>query len=211
MSLSRYSSRWWIFFSMVSLCKAEIIYQDLPLVPTFALAHGVLMGLAFAIIFPLGAILLRVPHSKLSIKIHIICQVLGVALMIAGLATGVRVGRIIDRLHNNAHTIVGTVVVVFLLAQPLVGVYHHRRFRATQTQSVWTFVHVWLGRIMLVLGIVNGGMGLRLAANTTAGNIAYGVLAGAFGVVYVGVAAWKGGLKLGRKEKKSPSHEEIEI
>ena len=55
------------------------------------------MGIALVVSFPLGAIILRVPPSKLSVAIHIACQLLGVALMIAGLATGIRVGKILDR------------------------------------------------------------------------------------------------------------------
>lgn len=57
------------------------------------------MGIAFVIVFPLGAIFLRVPQSKLSVSIHIACQILGVVLMIAGLATGIRVGMILDRVR----------------------------------------------------------------------------------------------------------------
>ncbi|KAL5365357.1 hypothetical protein BJX96DRAFT_169032 [Aspergillus floccosus] len=189
---------------------SNIIYEDLPLVPKYATAHGVTMSIAFVVIFPLGAILLRVPQSKISVSIHIACQILGVALMIAGLATGIRVGKILDRSHNNAHTVLGTILVVFLLVQPIIGFFHHRRFRATQQASPWTSVHVWLGRICVLLGIINGGMGLKLAANTHAGLIVYGVLAGVFGAAFVAVAGWKGGLKLRRKEKQ-PEVSQMEI
>jgi hypothetical protein len=36
----------------------------------------------------------------------------------------------------------------------------------------------------MTLGIINGGLGLRLAANTKNGEIAYGVVAGVVAVVY---------------------------
>ncbi|KAG2416925.1 hypothetical protein HFD88_008142 [Aspergillus terreus] len=85
-----------VWYILAPLCKANIIYEDLHLVPTLATAHGVSMGIAFVVIFPLGAILLRVPPSKLSVPIHIACQVLGV-LVIAGLATGIRVGKVLDQ------------------------------------------------------------------------------------------------------------------
>lgn len=38
---------------------------------------------------------------------------------------------------------------------------------------------------MIILAIVNGGLGLSLAANTHGGEIAYGVVAGVIGVVYI--------------------------
>lgn len=74
-----------------------IIYEDLHLVPAFAKAHGLVMGIAFTIVFPLGAILLRVIRSKFGVRAHIVSQLLGYVLMIAGLATGIRVGKILDR------------------------------------------------------------------------------------------------------------------
>lgn len=72
-------------------------------------------------------------------------------------------------------------MVVFFLVQPIIGFYHHRRFCATQQSSPWAFVYVWLGRIGVLLGIINGDLGLKLAANTHVGLIVYGVLAGVFG------------------------------
>lgn len=50
--------------------------------------------------------------------------------------------------------------------------------------------HKWLGRATLTLGAINGGLGLQLAANTTGGEIAYGVVVGVFFVVYFFVIAW---------------------
>ncbi|KAL4892966.1 hypothetical protein BDV59DRAFT_193477 [Aspergillus ambiguus] len=181
---------------------SDVIYQDLHLVPKFAAAHGAIMSVVFVVIFPVGAILLRVPRSEKSASIHIACQVLGVALMIAGLATGVRVGDITGQLHNNAHTILGTVVVVFMLIQPIIGFYHHRQFLSTQMTSSWTYVHVWQGRMFLLIGIINGGLGLRLAANTRVGEIVYGVSAGVFAVGFITVAILRGGLKLEKKAKQ---------
>ena len=52
-------------------------------------------------------------------------------------------------------------------------------------------IHVWLGRIAVTLGIINGGLGLRLSDNTTKGEIAYGVIAGLVWVGWVAVVIWK--------------------
>ncbi|KAL4984656.1 hypothetical protein BDW68DRAFT_190336 [Aspergillus falconensis] len=178
-----------------------IIYEDLHLVPAFAKAHGVTMGIAFGIIFPLGAILLRVIQSKYGLYAHIACQLSAYILMIAGLATGIRVGKILDRLHNNGHTILGTVIVVFLLIQPFVGFWHHHRYKKTQAAGKWAHVHVWIGRIFLLLGLINGGTGLKLADNTTGGIISYAVVAGVFAVAYISIAALRQGkVILGKKE-----------
>ncbi|KAL2833543.1 hypothetical protein BJY01DRAFT_259869 [Aspergillus pseudoustus] len=182
----------------------NIIYEDLPLVPKFAKAHGVVMGIAFGIIFPLGAILLRVIQSKFGVYAHISAQLIGYALMIAGLATGIRVGKILDRLHNNGHTILGTVVVVFLLIQPCIGFWHHYKFKKTQSKGWWTHVHIWVGRLFLLLGIINGGTGLKLADNTTGGIIAYAVVAGVFGVAYIAIAALRQGKVILKDKETEP-------
>ncbi|KAL4970414.1 cytochrome b561 domain-containing protein [Aspergillus stella-maris] len=210
----------WAWLSFASACSAQaangppqlppgIIYEDLHLVPAFAKAHGLVMGIAFGIIFPLGAILLRVFRSKYSVYVHIFFQLIGYVLMIAGLATGIRVGKILDRLHNNGHTTLGTVIVVFLLVQPLIGFWHHRRFKKTQSAGIWTHIHIWLGRVFLVLGIINGGTGLKLADNTTGGIIAYAVVAGLFGLAYITIAALRQGKVILKEKETTPETAQI--
>ncbi|KAL3436639.1 hypothetical protein BDV09DRAFT_193771 [Aspergillus tetrazonus] len=216
--MARNSTLWaislWVWLSLTGLCSAQdelpqngppqlppgIIYEDLHLVPTFAKAHGVAMGIAFGIIFPLGAILLRVVQSKYGVYAHIGCQLLAYVLMIAGLATGIRVGKILDRLHNNSHTILGTVIIVFLLVQPFIGFWHHHQYKKTQKAGRWTHIHIWIGRIFLLLGIINGGTGLKLADNTTGGIIAYAVVGGVFCMAYISIAALRQGKVILGKE-----------
>ncbi|GFG22425.1 hypothetical protein IFM61606_02285 [Aspergillus udagawae] len=167
--------------------SATILYQDLHLVPSYAKAHGILMSVAFILIFPLGATVLRLSKSKHAVWIHAGIQVIGWGLMLGGLATGLRLGKILDRLHNNAHTIFGTVIVVLMLLQPFLGTIHHWMYIRKKTRTALAPVHVWLGRILIVLGMVNGGLGLRLADNTHGGKIAYVVVAGVCGAMYL---AW---------------------
>ena len=54
----------------------------------------------------------------------------------------------------------------------------------------WAISHVWWGRIILTLGIINGGLGLMLSGNTVKGKIAYGVIAGVVWLVWVATAVW---------------------
>lgn len=71
--------------------------------------------------------------------------------------------------------------MVALLLQPFIGLLHHRRFLATEKKGLLTFIHVWYGRLLIVMGIINGGLGLQLAANSMAGKIVYSVLGGIVG------------------------------
>ena len=104
------------------------------------------------------------------------------------------------QLHNNTHPILGTVIVAGLLLQPFLGFINHWNFRKTQGPTAWTHIHVWYGRILVLLGMINGGLGLKLAANSTGGMIAYGVIAGVIGVTYL---VWRD--SSGRKLSQEPS------
>ena len=45
----------------------------------------------------------------------------------------------------------------------------------------------------MVCGVVNGGLGLKLAANSHNGIVAYGVMAGALGVLYIAIMVFRVG------------------
>lgn len=98
------------------------------------------------------------------------------------------------QLHNNAHTILGTIVVAALILQPFLGFIHHWRFKKTGSHTVWTTIHKWYGRVFMLLGIVTGGSGLALASDSPAyskaGMVVYAVLSGMIGIGLVGLWAW---------------------
>lgn len=56
-----------------------------------------------------------------------------------------------------------------------------------QRRGMFGHIHLWYGRILIVLAVINGGLGLQLAANTRNGEAAYAVIAAFMGVFYVGV------------------------
>jgi uncharacterized BrkB/YihY/UPF0761 family membrane protein len=58
------------------------------------------------------------------------------------------------------------------------------QYRKIQRRGIPGLIHIWYGRIIIALGIINGGLGLQLAANTAKGNVAYGVIAGVIVVIY---------------------------
>lgn len=98
---------------------------------------------------------------------------------------------LIFRQLNFYHPIIGIVVVSLLAFQPVIGLLHHRLYKTSSNPTGWSTLHVWLGRLVITLGIINGGLGLRFAADTTKGEIVYGVFAGLVWLVWVGVSLWK--------------------
>jgi len=77
--------------------------------------------------------------------------------------------------------------VGLLFFQPLLGMLHHRLLRKKGYRTVWGYWHIWYGRILLILALVNGVLGFQLAANTLRGMIAYEVIAAVILLVYVTV------------------------
>lgn len=86
---------------------------------------------------------------------------------------------------NNAHPIIGIVVFVMLAFQPLLGWIHHRQFKRYQRRQMASHLHLWDGRIAIVLGIVNGGLGLRLAGARDTLKLAYTIVAAILGGAWV--------------------------
>ena len=92
---------------------------------------------------------------------------------------------------NFYHPIIGIVVVSLLAFQPVIGLLHHRLYKTSSNPTFWSVIHMWLGRLLITLGIINGGLGLRFAADTKNGEIVYGVIAGLIWLVWVSLTFWK--------------------
>jgi len=162
-------------------------------------AHGIIMGTTVVLLFPLGAIFMRLGTSA---WMHAVWQLFSLAALVAGLGLGVKLAQMRSYLFNNTHTIFGVVIAGLFLLQPLFGITHHIQYGRNQSRAGVSYLHIWYGRILMVLAIVNGGLGLKLAANTKHGEIAYGVVAGVVGLIYILFAIFrrKGGSSVLRKD-----------
>ena len=76
-------------------------------------------------------------------------------------------------------------MVGLLLIQPPLGLFHHYVYNPDHRRTIWAIGHVWWGRVIVTLAIINGGLGLQLSGNTTKGEIAYGVIAGVIWLAWV--------------------------
>lgn len=111
-------------------------------------------------------------------------------------------------LYNNSHTIIGTVVVLMMLLQPLIGLIQHLRYRETRKRSAWNLLHQWYGRVLILLAMINGGLGLQLANNTTGGKIAYSVVAGISGTSFIGLIVWS---EMRRRKERNEGPSDIAL
>ncbi|KAJ6003454.1 hypothetical protein N7451_006001 [Penicillium sp. IBT 35674x] len=154
------------------------------------IAHGVLMVVSFVILFPFSALLLHLSSSSNIVKIHAGLQLFALVVAIVGLGLGVSMAR---QIHNlvHYHIIIGIVVVASLaLFQPAMGLLQHRFFRKTGGKGPFAYMHRWFGRIMIILGVINVGLGYQFTGvgdpdAPRSAVIAVGVMTGIIGVVYI--------------------------
>lgn len=114
---------------------------------------------------------------------------------------------------KTTHTLFGTVVIALFALQPVLGFVHHSYYKKHATRGVVSYAHIWYGRILMVLGIVNGGVGLQLAGAEDSFVIAYSVVAAVIFVAYavVKLLAMLRTQRMGRegpnmRREKSSSH-----
>jgi Eukaryotic cytochrome b561 len=182
------------------------------------LAHGWLSSVAFVVLFPLGAIIVNVAQGGFGKGAHIVLQVLGWLLYLVGAAAGLWmatvirwrnfsfvstfrcVRRILTNQFPNYHVIIGLLLFLLLLIQPLFGLIALLRSRKHKRRGISGLLHAWLGRGIVILGMINGGLGLLIAGNATRREIvAYSIIASIIFVFWV-LAAMLGALKRHRKD-----------
>ena len=71
-----------------------------------------------------------------------------------------------------------------MVLQPAFGWFHHLHFVKHQGRGAISHVHIWYGRILIALGIINGGLGLELARAENGYKIAYGAVSAIMFIVY---------------------------
>ncbi|KAI0438846.1 hypothetical protein F4803DRAFT_73222 [Xylaria telfairii] len=127
-----------------------------------AVLHAVFMILTFVGIWPFGILVLRVGGS---VRWHAINQTLAFGLVLIGSILGFVISTSYNRSRkfNTAHQIIGIFVFIFVIAQLVLGYLHHRIYKKTQQPTKIAPIHVWLGRIVIPLGIANGFTGFPLA------------------------------------------------
>ena len=156
------------------------------------------MGLVFVLLLPLGVFLIRLLPSQNKVRYHASLQLLSSALALAAFGLGAWMATVSGAwTASNGHPILGTIIIALLLLQPVLGYMHHRLYIVHRKgRTAWGVAHVWYGRMLIVLAVINGGLGLQLSDNTIKGEIAYGVVAGVMFLLYLavlGVAYWRKG------------------
>lgn len=153
-------------------------------------AHAVLASLAFVILFPAGSILIRLGSFQSCWIVHGLFQIFTYAVFVAAVGLGLYMAHSLEYM-NQQHVIIGLVLLAVLFIQPFLGAIHHAQFKKLGRRTIWSHAHLWLGRLAITLGMINGGLGLQLATKSPVGIpphrdiIAYSVVAAVVWVIYV--------------------------
>lgn len=78
----------------------------------------------------------------------------------------------------------GVVVCILMTLQPVLGWLHHKHFVQHGQRGPVGHIHIWHGRLIMLLGIVNGGIGLQFAAAPPRIIVAYSIVAAFVSIMY---------------------------
>lgn len=128
------------------------------------IVHGVVMCVAYILLYPLGALLLRFV-KRAPVRIHWICQSVASVLVVIGFGLGVYASTQYNRSrdYSDPHQIIGIVLLVAVVVQLALGSVHHLIFKKKKRSTVLGKIHLVVGPLIILLAIVNGGLGLELA------------------------------------------------
>ncbi|KAI5466141.1 hypothetical protein BGZ63DRAFT_123742 [Mariannaea sp. PMI_226] len=167
---------------------------------TFECAHGIIMSIVFVVLYPVGALLMPIIGNWM---LHAGWQFIAFLAMWAGFGVGYVLAHDLDLFWANAHTKIGTIVVSLMGIQPILGWLHHQHFLKHRRRGIISYAHIWYGRALIIVGIINGGLGLQLANAKTGLIIAYSVVAGVIAIAYLS------GNLFGMLRKKNSTKEPI--
>jgi hypothetical protein len=171
-------------------------------------AHACIMSIVFIVLYPLGAISIHLPIDRIPYlnktylknkvpAIHAPIQLLGLVMMIGGMALGIRIGHDVGYLRDpvHAHVVIGLLVVCTIIVfQPILGILQHRHFKRTGGKSIFAYMHRWIGRCAIALGMINNGLGFQLAATNviipTTSYIRNYIILGGFVSIWFGLVVY---------------------
>ena len=146
--------------------------------------HAVLMCVAFVLIFPAGAVVMQFLKRALW---HAAIQVVGFVAVFAGFGIAVHFAGQYNKVSstyvettstrkilissqskdfNSAHQIIGLIILAGLLMQLGLGLVHHTMYVRSNSPTPFGRVHSFLGPFIMVLGLINAGVGFDFAGKS---------------------------------------------
>ncbi|KAF2737236.1 CBD9-like protein [Polyplosphaeria fusca] len=130
-------------------------------------AHAICACLAWAAIFPIGGIMIRLLSFTNLLWVHAGLQISGYCLYIVAVGLGIELS-INPRFWrmDNKHVIIGLIIFGLFFVQMFTGYLHHYFFKKINGRHVCSYIHLWSGRLCIPLGMVNAGFGFQITHKT---------------------------------------------
>ena len=122
------------------------------LIPRLITIHGIVLSIAFMILFPAGVTALRSGSSK-GFKYHWVVQSTAMAFAFVGFCLALYFSW--GRFFTHPHKIIGEILFLCLVAQPILGWRHHINFVRVRHRTQVSYWHMWIGRAILGFGMIN--------------------------------------------------------
>lgn len=153
--------------------------------------HAGVLSFVFLILMPGGAIFLRIIPA--SVRWHWVNQTLATILAGIGGVAGIYLSTMYNRSKgfSSPHQLLGLLCVLAVLVQWSLGAWHHYQYKKYQRATKFGLVHLHLGRVILVLAIFVGTIGLGWSSIKPAISIAYAIFGGVVVAVVLILSIWK--------------------
>jgi hypothetical protein len=159
-------------------------------VAVLVILHAICLGGAFVFLFPLGVLILR---WFASVRFHWMLQVFAAFVSTIGLVVAVALSLMDPEYKglDEGHQIIGIVVVAALFVQAGLGYVHHANYKQSERRTWASHAHLWTGRVIIIVGMLNTVLGFVLANNTlaaaAAGVVSVLILIGLVATTYFGL------------------------
>ena len=94
-----------------------------------------------------------------------------------------------SRNFNSAHQVLGLIIFATVFIQLGLGIVHHLIYRRTKQPTINSKIHLFMGPLLILLAIINGGLGFNLAQNHR-DNIPYGIVVAVVAIIFIAVRLW---------------------
>jgi len=134
----------------------------------YRMIHGILMFIAFAGIFPITMMLARfgkdgfLPRLREKspwLWVHAIANIFGCLITIPALVLAIVA---VNTAHWTSipHAYLGIIAFAFVMFNPIWGAF--RPDKDASSRAGWAYVHLWIGRLAIVLGFINMMLGILM-------------------------------------------------
>lgn len=155
-----------------------------------SIIHALCLCGALILLFPSGAILLRVFPK--SVRWHWVNQTILSCIAAVGFVIGFYLSTQFNKSqsYGSAHQILGIIILLAIISQWAMGFWHHRLYKKTQASSIFGVVHRYFGFIVILLAIINGGIGLNWSYASNGVLIGYSIGVIVVSIVIIGLLGW---------------------